>query len=235
VLALVLAAAVAAPAPLSPQGQALVAAIQASIDEVHARQSRLPPPKDDTERLVRLEQLDRAPRVVITRWDVSTIPQDERPEVFHRAFGLIAAVDRENEAALLKLLPPGGWFVRSRYGDDGASAAFQIVQHGPDEMQARFLPVLEPLAKQGEIDRQEYGLMFDRVAISQGRPQRYGSQFRCDGGKWRPYPIEDFPHVDERRQEMGFLQTFAEAKAMMDNSPPCPQTLSPPPPGMKLD
>ena len=82
-LALILAAAVSTTAaPLSSQGQALVDAIQASIDEVRARQAKLPPPKDDAERLVRLGDFDQAPREVITAWDFSTIPEAERTAVF---------------------------------------------------------------------------------------------------------------------------------------------------------
>jgi hypothetical protein len=234
-LALILAAAVAAPPALSPKGQALVSAIQASIDEVRARQAKLPPPKDDAERLVRLGDFDQAPRKVITAWDFSTIPEAERTEATRRASALIEAVDREDQAALLKMLPPEGWFLKSRYGAKAASAAFLIVQHSNHALQARFLPVLEPLVKQGEVEGDDYALMFDRVAVSEGRPQRYGSQFRCDGGKWRPYPIEDPAHLEARRKAMGFVETFADDKAIFAKMPSCPPTRSPPPPGMKLD
>jgi hypothetical protein len=57
---------------------------------------------------------------------------------------------------------------------------------------------------------------------------RYGTQFRCDAGKWRPYPIEDPDHLDACRKTYGFLQTFAEYKAYYDGEPPCPQTRRPP-------
>jgi hypothetical protein len=234
-LALVLAAAIAAPPPLSPQGQALVSAIQASIDEVRAKQAKLPPPKDDAERLLRLGELDKAPRVVITSWDFSTIPEAERAEATRRASALIEVVDKEDQATLLKMLPPEGWFLKSRYGAKAATVAFLIVQHSNDELQARFLPVLQPLVAKGEVDGDDYALMFDRVAISEGRPQRYGSQFRCDGGKWRPYPIEDPAGLEARRKAMGFIESFADDKAMFAKMPACPQTRSPPPPGMKLD
>jgi hypothetical protein len=227
-LATVLVAASAAPEP------ALVAAIRASIDQVRARQAVLPPPRDDAERLIRLGELDQAPRRVIMAYDFSLIPADRRQTAIDEASALIEAVDHEDQAALLKLVPPEGWFMRSKYGDQAASAAFHIVQHADLPLQQRFLPVIEPLVATGEIDGQSYAMMFDRVAISQGRPQRYGTQFRCDGGKWRPYPIEDPARLDRRRQGEAIPGTFAQELAHFEQLPTCPQTRMPPPAGMKL-
>ena len=143
-------------------------------------------------------------------------------------------MDDENLKALLAMVPPEGWFLRSKYGK-AAQTAFHIVQHSDVETQKRFLPTLETLVPAGEFDGQNYGMMFDRVAISEDRPQRYGTQFRCDGGKWRPYPIDDPEQLDARRKAMGFPDAFAAYKARFDASPTCPQTRKPPPPGMKLD
>lgn len=233
---IVMAAAMAAQAPTTPEGRELVSAIAASIDGVRQKQAALPPPKDDAERLLRLGELDQAPRRVITTFDFSRIPEPDRGVALADASARIEAVDADNLAALMTMVPAeDGWFLRSRYGDKSASAAFHIVQHSNLTTQKRFLPVLEGLVAKGEIDGQSYGMMFDRVAISEDRPQRYGSQFRCDGGKWRPYPMEDADHVDALRAAMNFPTTFAEYRVRFDKSPTCPQTRSPPPPGMKLD
>lgn len=221
--------------PTTPEGRELVSGIIASIESVRQKHAALPPPKDDAERLLRLGELDQAPRRVITTFDFSRIPEPDRGVALADASARIEAVDDENLATLLKMVPPEGWFLRSRYGEKSARAAFHIVQHSDTETQKRFLPVLEGLVPKGEIDGQSYGMMFDRVAISEDRPQRYGSQFRCDGGKWRPYPMEDADQVDARRAAMGFPGTFAEYRVHFDKSPTCPQTRSPPPPGMKLD
>jgi hypothetical protein len=227
--------AIAAADDLSPNAQALVMAVAASIEEVRAKQAALPPPKDDAERIIRLDQFGEAPREVVMTFDFSKIPEAERPRAIERVGALLGPRDHENVVELLKLLPPEGWFLKSKYGDDAALAAFQIVQHSDLATQERFLPVFARLVLSGEVEGQTYGAMYDRVEIQQDRPQLYGTQFRCDGGKWRPYPIKDPDHVDERRKAFGFLQTFAEYKAHMQDSPPCPQTTRPPPPGMKLD
>jgi hypothetical protein len=232
-LALLLAAAL--PAAQPPADQSLVEAVRASITEVRTRQAHEPPPLTDRERLLRMGELDRAPREIIMRYDMSRIAPAERQLEIQRASALIDAVDTENQSTLLKMVPGEGWFLQSKYGDKAAFAAFQIVQHADPSMQEHFLPILAPLVAQHEIDGQSYGMMFDRVAVSHGQPQTYGTQFRCDAGRWRPYPIADRQQLDQRREQMGFPTSFADTKAYFDRSPPCPQTTSAPPSGMKLD
>jgi len=220
---------------LSPKAEAVVTAIASSIDEIRARQAALPPPKDDTELILRLGELDQAPRKVITTWDFSKIPEAERAKALERAGVLISAQDRENQAALLRLIPPEGWFVRSRYGEQAEWAAFDIVQHGDLTLQERFLPVIARFVPTGDVPGEGYAMMSDRVETSHERPQLYGTQFRCDGGKWRPYPIKDPEQLEARRKALGFFMTFADYKARFEAMPTCPQTGRPPPPGMKLD
>ena len=63
--------------------------------------------------------------------------------------------------------------------------------------------------------------MYDRLAIREGRPQRYGSQMTCRGGKFVVDTLEDPVHIDERREAMGFMQTLAEYEKNFANYPPC--------------
>jgi hypothetical protein len=231
-----LAIALLAATSLSPAGQAVVDQVKAAIDATRAKHAQLRPAEGLAEQLIRLGQLDQAPRQVIVSYDFSTIPEAEREAATTAAGALIDQIDLENQAALLKLLPPEGWILSSRYGRAAADAAFHIVQHSNLSLQQRFLPVLEPLVAKGEVSANNYAAMFDRVATSEGRPQRYGTQFRCDGGKWRPYPIEDAERLEARRNQLGLLgPTFAEIKARFASDPYCPQTQSPAPPGMVLN
>jgi len=222
-------------APITPEGQAAVSSVEQDIAAVRARHAALPAPADDRERLERLGELDQAGRRVIVTLDFSIVPESDRLAAVQAAGELIEVADRENQAALLQLLPAEGWFLSSRYGRKAASAAFHIVQHSDAELWRRFLPVFEPLVRDGEIEGQSYAMMFDRLATSEGRPQRYGTQFRCDGGKWRPYPIEDREQLEARRVMMSFPMPFDEYRAHFERQPSCPQTLSAPPPGMVID
>ncbi|NJP26655.1 hypothetical protein OHB01_12515 [Microbispora hainanensis] len=50
--------------------------------------------------------------------------------------------------------------------------------------------------------------------MGSGRPQLYGTQFFSDGNGFRPYPIEDADHLDDRRAAMG-LEPFEQYEAEM--------------------
>ena len=129
-------------------------------------------------------------------------------------------VDESNMAELRKLLPEQGWFTISEYGPRAVDAAFHILQHSDDtEIKERVLPHLHELALRGEVDGVDFAAMFDRLATSAGRPQRYGTQFRCVARKLEPYPLEDEARVESLRAEFGLTPTFAEHQQMIRGRP----------------
>lgn len=206
---------------LSPQAKALVAPVAEALAAERARQADLPPPASDGEKLERMGAMDQAGRRVLTTIDLTILPPDEIPPARAAMWAPIEAADRENLKALLAMVPPEGWFRKSRYGEKGARAAFLIVQHSGLEQWRRFVPILEPLVRAGEVQGPAFGLMFDRLAVAEGRPQRYGSQLHCVGGRWVPNPLEDPTRVDELRKAMGFTQSYAEYLEYWKTHPSC--------------
>lgn len=226
ILGFLLAAAVAstspappAPAPLSPQTQALIAPIHEAIVKEQAELAALPPPKDDIERRVRMQKLDQAPRKVI-QIDFSKIPESEKAAAQAAIWAEIKPIDDANLKALLAMLPPEGWFTISKYGKAGSTAAFLIVQHSDISQWTRFVPVLERFVARGEVRGGDYALMYDRLALHDGRSQRYGSQMTCKAGKYVPDRLEDPDHVDERRATLG-MTPYKNYLALFANDPPC--------------
>lgn len=208
--------------PLSPRAAELVAPVRQAIEAERRVQAALPSPANDSERLERMGRLDQIGRRVLTQIDLSVLPPEELKVARKAMWAPVEEADAENEKALLAMVPPEGWFLKSRYGDKAARAAFHIVQHSNLELWRRFVPVLEPLVAKGEVDGQSYGLMYDRLALNEGRPQRYGSQVVCKAGKWGPDKLEDPDRVDERRKAMGFTQSIAEYVAYFQKAyPPC--------------
>lgn len=93
----------------------------------------------------------------------------------------------------------------SLVGQDGAHAAWILVQHADDdpEFRQQVLSLLRAAMETGEASKSDYALLVDRVRIAQGQPQVYASQFeQTPDGQWVPRPTEDLEHVDERRAEM---------------------------------
>jgi hypothetical protein len=183
------------------EGQDLV---RAAITSAQVRISELPPPTTDSERLIRMADLEQAPRLVLSELDLSALSEAEKQSMWASIWGQIGPIDRENQTLLLQMLPPEGWFPISRYGREAAKAAFLIVQHADQSLWRRFLPTIEAMVKAGEAEGPSYALMYDRLALSEGRPQRYGSQMRCGNGQYVvSEPVEDMSQIDARRSSVG--------------------------------
>ncbi len=91
---------------------------------------------------------------------------------------------------------------------------YLVVQHSSDmEMRRTTLAETEPLVAKGLFSGEQYGLMYDRMALLDGRKQRFGSQMHCADGHFEPDPLEDPDKVDAWRQQYGFHQTLAEYQA----------------------
>lgn len=221
-LVIALALAVQAPAPsLDPRAVALIAPVNEAMEAERKAQSTLPPPADDSERLVRMVRIEQAGRRAMGTVDFSGLSPEQRDAAYAAMWSQINQVDAANQAELLKMLPPEGWFYKSRYGPAAASAAFLIIQHSNVELWRRFVPVLEPLVAKGEVDGPSYALMFDRLALNEGRPQRYGSQMTCKAGHWVVNTLEAPETIDQRRAAIGLTEPLAEYEKHFANRPPC--------------
>jgi hypothetical protein len=119
------------------------------------------------------------------------------------------------DAPLIKrvrlIISTSGWPRRDRVGDDGAHAAWLVVQHAPSDVQRSLLPLLQRAVQKGQARASDLALLEDRVRVAQGKLQRYGSQMRSSPTPGPPLlePIEDEPCVDRRRASVG-LEPLAE-------------------------
>jgi hypothetical protein len=122
-------------------------------------------------------------------------------------------VHRKNATRLLVIIEQHGWPGRAIVGDDGAEAAWLIVQHsiGNPDLQRHALKLLKEEAAKGEAPLWQAAMLEDRIRMLEGNMQIYGTQFDWDeNGEMSPRPaIEDPEHVDERRRAIG-LRPLAE-------------------------
>ncbi len=127
------------------------------------------------------------------------------------AFKAFNTADSAIQSRVKEIIAQIGWPTRSKVGDDGAHAAWLVVQHMPANDQAAMLPKLLAAVKAGEAQPGDGALLEDRVLVRSGKPQRYGSQLALgpDGGDPKLDPIEDEPCVDARRKRVG-LEPLAE-------------------------
>jgi hypothetical protein len=207
-LAVLLQSAPAHPQQLIREPEQAQALVSEAISSARVKQSRLPPPANDSERLLRMADLEQAPRLVLSDLDLSLLDEATKRSMWVGIWSEISAIDRENQALLLQMVPRDGWFPISRYGRDAAKAAFLIVQHSDSALWRRFLPTIESMVRAGEAEGEAYALMYDRLALNEGRPQRFGSQLSCVGGKFAlSQPVEDIDQVDARRLSLGLVSS----------------------------
>lgn len=118
------------------------------------------------------------------------------------------AVHRRNAARLREVVTRLGWPGRTLVGEDGAHAAWRILQHAigePDLLRAT-LPLLQVAAARDEASAAEVAMLEDRIRVSEGRPQRYGTQldWNDDGTAMVPMVgVEEADTVDARRRAVG--------------------------------
>jgi hypothetical protein len=135
------------------------------------------------------------------------------------------AIDEDNTARMKVVVGQYGWPGPALVGQDGAEAAFMLVQHADHAFQVDMLPFVKKAYAAGELRGQDYALLQDRVLVGDGKPQIYGTQFKIVGGELIIQPIEDEAGVDRRRADVG-LPPLAEYVAMakrMYSSPSKPQ------------
>lgn len=118
----------------------------------------------------------------------------------------------KNTIRMKEIIEEYGWPGRDLVGQEGAEAAWMVVQHAVldlDFMQS-CVPLLENAVKNNQSEGWHLAFLRDRLLTLRGQPQIYGTQFDRDEEGWPiPYPIEDEADVDQRRADLG-LNTLKE-------------------------
>ena len=147
----------------------------------------------------------------------------------------ISERDHANTAWLKATVAAQGWPTIARVGKRASHMAWLLVQHADDDPVFQFdmLRLMEPLTQRGEVAKNDYAYLYDRVMLKLSGKQRYGSQFTCAGGRNVPQPLENAVDVDSLRRSMG-MDTIAEYATAMDKTyGPCPPDVIPPSPARR--
>ncbi|KCZ98106.1 hypothetical protein HPO_12348 [Hyphomonas polymorpha PS728] len=144
-----------------------------------------------------------------------------------RIMRALVRTDLDNTAFLQRELEARGgrWWTVEEVGADTASNIWLLTQHADQTpaFQQMALEKMAPLLETGNVNRNNYAYLWDRVAVAQERPQRFGTQGRCMGpGDWVAFEIEaPAEEVNARRAAFDIQVTFEENKARIDAM--CPQ------------
>ncbi|OGZ73479.1 MAG: hypothetical protein A3A98_01375 [Candidatus Staskawiczbacteria bacterium RIFCSPLOWO2_01_FULL_40_39] len=116
-------------------------------------------------------------------------------------------IDRANTEKLKIIISQIGWPKISQVGKKVATGAFLLVQHSvyDSSFQKKCLKLITEAAKIGEADAKLVPLLVDRILVSEGKKQIYGTQFYKDkkSGQLMPRPIKNPSQVDKVRKSVG--------------------------------
>jgi len=124
------------------------------------------------------------------------------------------ALHERNAARLLAIVRAHGWPTIDRVGRKASESAWRIAQHSisrPDVMRAALASI--EAAGEGLVEKRQLAYLEDRIAVFEGRPQRFGTQIDWDDdGRLSPVSLADPARVDQLRASVG-LSPLAEQLA----------------------
>ena len=112
----------------------------------------------------------------------------------------LAEIDAALTTELKGIVAAKGWPTIALVGIKASNSAMLVLTHSADHAwQLELLPRLETLEEQGKIDGSSLALVIDKELVSEGKLQRYGSQFKFVNGEMAMYGVEDPAGLDRRR------------------------------------
>lgn len=116
----------------------------------------------------------------------------------------VERIDKENIAVIDSLLQQG---LPKDLSKESYKTIWIVIDHASLEKQEQYLPVIEKMSLEGLIEIDNYAILFDRIAMKQNIPQRYGSQSIQFGSPDNMYlyiwPVENAETLDSLRATVG--------------------------------
>lgn len=146
------------------------------------------------------------------------------------------ATDAELTSELKQIVDQKGWPTISLVGIEASNGAMLVLTHSADHAwQAKLLPQLEQLADSGRIDASSLALVVDKELVSEGKLQRYGTQFKFVNGEMAMFGVEDpggldhiraralLPPMDVYKQMLSQIYHVKAGNAIVSATPSAPK------------
>lgn len=170
---------------------------QDDVRQMLARIDTPPPATPDKKLIEELLKMGNRQRELLQEVVENDQAKKSDREKLHKVY-------REDTAKLCQLLKTNGWPTMASAGEQGVYATFQILKNaGTFELQRDLLPVIVTAIKKDPIQKREFAGLYDRLRVSAGMKQLFGTQAVSMGGFLVLYPIEDQANLDARRAEFG--------------------------------
>ncbi len=117
-----------------------------------------------------------------------------------------------NADILNEIIDTIGYPTIEKVGKEANEATWLVIQHsiGQPDLMKKCKKLLENVVSENKASRRNLAYLTDRIAVFEGKPQRYGTQFDWDkNGELSPNPFDDLTKVNQRRKSIG-LNTLEE-------------------------
>lgn len=118
----------------------------------------------------------------------------------------------KNAKILNDIINTIGYPTIDKVGKEANEATCLVIQHsiGQPEFMKKSAELLESAVSENKADPKNLAYLTDRIAVFEGKPQLYGTQFDWDeNGNLSPNRYDDLAQVNERRKSIG-LNTLEE-------------------------
>lgn len=127
------------------------------------------------------------------------------------------ALHNRNAFILNDIIDEIGYPTIEKVGKEAYEAAWLVIQHAIEQpaFMKKCASLLKTTVTEGNADPKSLAYLSDRIAVLEGKPQRYGTQFDWDEkGELSPNPYDDLNAVNDRRKSIG-LNTLEEQTAII--------------------
>lgn len=131
-------------------------------------------------------------------------------------------VDERNRKRLNEIIREHNFPTTKLIGRDAMRGVFLIIQHadGDREWQKSQLVNLKQAVDAGDLPKQNYAYLYDRIKVNEGQAQRYGSQFEnvnSEKGIAQLRPTEDLDNLNQRRKAMEMMPIETYKRLILRN------------------
>lgn len=118
----------------------------------------------------------------------------------------MANLHSRNAKILDEIIDTIGYPTVDKVGKEASEAAWLIIQHsiGQPYFMKKSAELLKIAVNESKADPKGLAYLTDRIAVFEGKPQLYGTQFDWDeNGEMNPNQYDDIAKVNQRRKALG--------------------------------
>lgn len=129
-------------------------------------------------------------------------------------------ISQKDHRALRTMIMQNGFPTIPMVGREASHKAWMMIQLCDFDLQFQkaVLEQMRRACRKGEVIREDFAMLTDRIRVNQEKPQLYGTQyFMNDFGDLILYPLYDEGNVNERRKSLR-ISKLSEAEAKVKDT-----------------